>query len=102
MDVATAERRLLVASDKLELVLPPDKAQPTQATGLGRRAASQYSWAPDGNSILFVGAKSLSLLDLKTQEARVLLAGKESVADVKFSPDGKQISYVSQHNLHAH
>jgi len=100
IDVGTAERRLLVAAEKLELVLPPDKTQPTQATGLGRRAASQYSWAPDGNSILFVGAKSLSLLDLKTQETRVLLAGKESVADVKFSPDGKQISYVSQHNLH--
>src|SRR5947208_976043 len=59
MDVGTTQRRLLVTAEKLEVVLPPDKTQLTQATGLGRRAASQYSWAPDGNSILFVGAKSL-------------------------------------------
>jgi dipeptidyl-peptidase-4 len=100
MDAGTGERRMLVTAEKLEMVLPHDKTETTQATGLGRRAASQHSWAPGGNSILFVGAKSLSLLDLKTQQARVLLAGTEAIADVKFSPDGKQISYVSQHNLH--
>jgi len=100
VEVGTGQRRLLVSADKLEAILSSDKSQPTQATGLGRRAAAQYSWAPDGNSILFIGAKSLSLLDLKSQQAHVLLAGKEAIADVKFSPDGKQISYVSHHNLH--
>jgi dipeptidyl-peptidase-4 len=100
MDAGSGERRMLVPAEKLDTVLPPDKTGPTQTTGLGRRAASQYFWAPGGNSILFVGPKSLSLLDLKTQQARVLLAGTEVIADVKFSPDGKQISYVSHHNLH--
>jgi dipeptidyl-peptidase-4 len=100
MEAATGARRLLLTADRLETVLPPDKSQPTQATGLGRRAASQYAWAPDGNSLLFVGGKSLSLLDLKTQQARVLLSGQQAIADVKFSPDGKTVSYVSGHNLH--
>src|SRR5262249_14461750 len=100
MDAVTGEQRMLVSSEKLENILPAEKSQPTQSTGLGRRAASQYFWAPDGNSILFIGTKSLALLDLKTQQARVLLADKGAIADVKFSPDGKSISYVSQHNLH--
>jgi dipeptidyl-peptidase 4 len=100
MDVATGARRLLVSSETLETALPPDKSQPTQATGLGRRPASQYFWSPDGVSILLIGSKSLSLLDLKTQQARVLLAGQLAITDVKFSPDGKQVSYVGGHNLH--
>ena len=50
------KRQLLVSSEKLETVLPAEKTQPTQATGLGRRTASQYQWAPGGN-LLFVGTK---------------------------------------------
>ena len=100
MDSATGERRMLISAEKLESILPAEKSQPTQSTGLGRRSASQYFWAPGGNSILFVGTKSLVLLDLKTQQARVLLPDKGAITDVKFSPDGKGISYVSQHNLH--
>src|SRR5215470_302016 len=91
MDAVTGQRRLLVPAEKLETVLPVDTSQPTQATGLGRRAASQYLWASDGNSILFIGGKSLGLLDLKTQQARVLFSGKDAIADVKFSPDGKYV-----------
>jgi len=101
IDAVTGERRLLVPAERLETALPPDKSQPTQATGLGRRPASQYFWSPDGASILFIGGKSLSLLDLKTQQARVLLAGQLAITDVKFSPNGKQVSYVSGHNLHS-
>ena len=42
MDVANGERRLLVAADKLETILPADSSKPTQATGLGRRAPAQF------------------------------------------------------------
>jgi len=36
---------------------------------------------------------------LKTQAARTLLQGKEAIADVKISPDGKFVSFVREHNL---
>src|SRR5258708_38998749 len=39
MDAASGERRLLVAADKLEAILPVDTSRPTPATGLGRSAA---------------------------------------------------------------
>src|SRR5438552_18264237 len=74
MDAASGERRLLIAADKLEAILPADTSRPTQATGLGRRAPSQYQWAPDGTAILFQGSTALAWLDLKTQTERTLVS----------------------------
>jgi dipeptidyl-peptidase-4 len=81
MDAASGERRLLVASDKLESILPPETSRPTQATGLGRRAPSQYQWAPDGAGILFQGSTALAWLDVKSQMPRTLVSGKAAIAD---------------------
>ena len=99
MDAANGERRLLVAADKLETILPADSSKPTQATGLGRRAPAQYQWAPDGAAILFQGPTALAWLDLKSQAGRTLVAGKAAIADPKISPDGKFVSFVRDHNL---
>lgn len=99
MDAASGERRLLVAADKLESILPADSSKPTQATGLGRRAPAQYQWAPDGAAILFQGPTALAWLDLKSQVARTLVSGKAALADPKISPDGKFVSFVRNHNL---
>src|SRR6266849_10339042 len=76
MDAANGQRRLLVASDKLESILPGDTSKPTQATGLGRHAPSQYQWAPDGAGILFQGSTALAWLDMKSQTGRTLVSGK--------------------------
>jgi dipeptidyl-peptidase 4 len=99
LDVASGQRRLLVSAEKLETVLPEKKTPQTQATGLGRHPASQYIWAPNGEQLLFVGPNSLSWFDLKTETARTLLQGKEAIADIKLSPDGKLVSFVREHNL---
>jgi dipeptidyl-peptidase-4 len=99
MDAASGERRPLVGSDKLESILPAETARPTQATGLGRRAPSQYQWAPDGTGILFQGPTALAWLDLKTQTARTLVSAKAAIADPKISPNGRYVSFVRDHNL---
>src|SRR6266851_4484722 len=99
MDAASGERRLLVAADKLESILPVDTSRPTQATGLGRRAPSQYQWAPDGAGILFQGPTALAWLDVKSQTGRTLVSGKATIADPKISPDGRSVSFVRNHNL---
>src|SRR6266850_6058198 len=99
MDAASGERRLLVAADKLESILPADSSKPTQATGLGRRAPAQHQWAPDGAGILFQGPTALAWLDLKSQAARTLVSGKAALADPKISPDGQFVSFVRDHNL---
>ncbi|HXL22593.1 MAG TPA: DPP IV N-terminal domain-containing protein, partial [Candidatus Dormibacteraeota bacterium] len=99
MDAATGERRVLVSAEKLESVLPAEKGRTTQATGAARRPAAEYQWAADGAGLLFVGAKALAWLDLKTQAARVLVSGKEAISDAKISPDGRYTSFVREHNL---
>src|SRR6266481_679472 len=99
MDAASGERRLLVSSDKLESILPAEPSKPTQATGLGRRAPSQYQWAPDGAGILFQGPTALAWLDVKSQTERTLVSGKTTLADPKISPDGRNVSFVRDHNV---
>jgi len=99
MDASTGERRLLVAADKLETILPAEPGRETQATGLGRRAPSQYQWAPDGAAILFQAAKVLVWFDLKSQTARTLISGKATLADPKISPDGRTVSFVREHDV---
>src|SRR6266436_1821310 len=100
MDAASGERRLLIAADKLESILPAETSRATQATGLGRRAPSQYQWAPDGMGILFQGPTALAWLDImKSQTGRTLVSGKATLADPKISPDGRFVSFVRDHNL---
>src|SRR3981189_993834 len=99
MDAASGERRLLVASDKLESILPAEPSKPTQATGLGRRAPSQYQWAPDGAGILFQGPAAVAWLDVKSQTERTLVSGKATLADPKISPDGRSVSFVRDHTV---
>src|SRR5260370_33944515 len=99
IDAASGERRLLVAADKLELILPADTSRPTQATGLGRRAPSQYQWAPDGGGILFQGPTALAWLDVKSQTGRTLVSGRATLVDPKISPDGRNVSFVRDHNV---
>lgn len=100
MNAATGTRSPLISSEKYESALPaqPSKAA-SQATGLGRHAPAQYQWAPAGDAILFESSKALGWFDLKTQTTRVLVSGKEDLADPKISPDGKFVSYIRDHNL---
>src|SRR6202790_3116467 len=100
MNAATGTRSPLIAGEKYESALP---AQPTraasQATGLGRHAPAQYLWAPAGDAILLESSSALAWFDLKTQSSRVLVSGKDDLADPKISPDGKFVSFIRDHNL---
>src|SRR6266852_5518045 len=99
MDAATGERKLLVAAENLDAILPANSSRPTQATGLGRRAPAEYQWAPDGAAILFQGPTALAWFDSKSQAARTLVSGKATIADPRISPDGRFVSFVREHNL---
>jgi dipeptidyl-peptidase-4 len=99
IDLSSGERSMLVAAEKLEAVLPAKSEETSQATGLGRHAPSEYRWAPSGEALLLSGATSLAWFDLKSQSGRVLVGGKEELADPKISPDGKFVSFIRDHNL---
>lgn len=99
IDTTTGKRSTLVTSDKLETALPKEEGKSSQATGLGRRAPSQYQWAPSGDSLLLESSTALVWFDLKSQTPRTLVTGKAQLADPKISPDGKLVSFVRDHNL---
>jgi dipeptidyl-peptidase-4 len=99
LDPVSGERSLLISSDKLETILPAPPSKPSQATGAGRRAPSQYQWAPGGDALLFEGPNALAWFDLKSQAGRVLVSGKDELSDVKISPDGNYVSFLRGHNI---
>jgi dipeptidyl-peptidase-4 len=99
MDAASGQGHVLISAEKLESILPAETGKATQATGLGRRAPSQYQWAPSGSAILFQSSTALAWFDVKTESARPLVSGKENITDAKISPDGRYVSFVRGHNL---
>jgi dipeptidyl-peptidase 4 len=99
IDAATGERSLLISSDKLESIFPAPASKPSQATGAGRHAPSQYQWSPNQDALLFEGPNALAWFDLKSQTGRMLVSGKDDLGDVKISPDGKYVSFIRDHNV---
>jgi dipeptidyl-peptidase-4 len=99
MNAVSGERRILVPGDRLASMLPENPKANTQATGLGRIAAADYQWAPDGHALLFQAPSALVWFDLKSQTQRTLVSGKVGLADPKISPDGKLVSFIRDHNL---
>ena len=103
MDAAKGERKLLVKASVLEEVMQPRKASAIQSTGLGRVQAENYIWSPTGDALLFIGSSNLMLLDLKTMASKPLAVAPDNapqeIADPKFSPDGKWVSFVRDFNL---
>jgi dipeptidyl-peptidase-4 len=99
IDAASGKRSVLVSADKLETALPKEEGKSSQATGLGRRAPSQYQWMPSGEALLLESSTALVWFDLKTQTSHTLVSGKAGLADAKISPDGKYVSFIREHNL---
>ncbi|HEY2117571.1 MAG TPA: S9 family peptidase [Candidatus Acidoferrum sp.] len=99
IDAASGKRSVLVSADKLETALPKEEGKSSQATGLGRRAPSQYQWAPSGEALLLESSTALVWFDLKTETPHTLVSGKAGLADAKISPDGKYVSFIREHNL---
>src|SRR5271154_5564362 len=103
MDAAKGERKLLVKASVLEEVMQPRKTSAIQSTGLGRVQADNYIWSPTGDALLFIGSSNLMLLDLNTMASKPLAPAADNapqdIADAKFSPDGKWVSFVRDFNL---
>lgn len=66
-----------------------------------RYGQSSYFWSPDGKRMLFDNTGALWLYDLAAGTAtQAASTGSGSGDDPKFSPDGKYVSFVRDHNLH--
>ena len=94
--------RVLVSHAQLAALAPSlnDATQDERERERRRRyAVASYLWSPDSKSLLFTSAGSLFLYELESGRARELTPGLDGVKHPKFSPDGKFISFVYEHDL---
>ena len=99
IELATGERSLLLAAEKLKNVLHVPFGTQSSANGRQQHAPLQYQWAPGSDALLLEGPFAVAWFDQKRQTVRMLVDGKEELSDAKISPDGKYVSFVRNHNL---
>ncbi len=101
VEAATGEKRVLVSYEQLTKLAPAYEGvlDEREKERLLRYSVAAYVWSPDSKQILFTSAGRLYLYDLATQEAKPLAAAKRGVGDPKFSPDGKWVAFVYEHDL---
>ncbi len=100
VDVATEKKAVLVAADKLAALRPPTEVTPEQRERRARYTVEGYHWSPDSKYLLFDANGFLWLYSLDSGTAVQFTRGADPIDDPKFSPDGRLISYVRNHNLY--
>ena len=102
IDTATGKPAVLVASEKMASLAPPitkikDERERERRT---RYSVAAYHWAPDSKHVLFDANGQLWFYSLESGTATSLDIGNTPAGDPKFSPDGKRLSYLRNHNLY--
>ena len=101
IDLATGKPAVLVASEKIAALTPPvtGTKDDRQKDNRARYHVAGYHWAPDSQHILFDTNGMLWYYTLATGTAVPLTSPADAATDPKFSPDGKTLSFVRNHNL---
>ncbi len=100
-DAATGNHSVLTPGAKLAsiAVRPVNEKDRDHRSRYGQKT---YFWSPDGSKVLFDEDGTLWLDTLKTGEvSKIGDTGQGSGDDVQWSPDGRSISYLHDHNLYA-
>ncbi len=101
-DVESGDKRILVSGEQLSRMAPSLEAATNDERERERRrryAVASYLWSPDSTFLLFTSAGSLYLYDVAAENARLLTPNQVGVQYPKFSPDGRWVSYVFEHDL---
>lgn len=100
IDAKTGTKTVLTPGAKLKQV----DTRPVNEQDRDHRARysqPEYFWSPDGSQVLFDADGTLWLDAIKSGNVRKIGdTGQGSGDDAKFSPDGKTISYIHDHNLY--
>lgn len=96
LDVATGKPAVLVSEQKLQTLQPPVTNLKDERKTERRHTVGGYQWAPDSSHLLFDANGQLWLY---STDSRTAVNVSSSAGDSKFSPDGKRVAYIRDHNL---
>jgi dipeptidyl-peptidase-4 len=102
VDASTGKKAILVAEEKLATLAPPISKikSEREKTWIERYHVASYHWAPDSQHLLFDSMGQLWYYSLDSGTAVQITTAPQATGDPKFSPDGKRISYIRDHNLY--
>ena len=98
----SGEKKILVSYEQLQKLAPPQEKSAEderEKERLLRYSVASYIWSPDSQSILFTSGGQLYLYRLDEQRARPIAPSKTGVRDPKFSPNGRWISFIHEHDI---
>ena len=100
IEAASGRGRVLIPADRLApLLAAPRELSERKREYRARYDVPAYQWAPDSNGLLFETTGQLWFYDLRGGRSTQLTASAKPNSDPKFSPDGRNISFVRRHNL---
>ncbi len=103
-DVETGKTRELLTPTQVlkgaEEKLSPEEKAARERMRVSAAGFASFQLSDDGAYILLPLSGKLYLVDRATKAVRELPTGKGFLLDPKFSPDGKKISYVRDHDLY--
>jgi dipeptidyl-peptidase 4 len=104
VDATSGEKKILVSEVKLSQLAPPISKihNEREKERVTRYHVAAYSWSPDSKHLLFDSQGQLWYYSLDTGTAVQLTSTPEGSGDPKFSPDGKRVAYLRNHNLYVH
>ncbi|HLK33284.1 MAG TPA: DPP IV N-terminal domain-containing protein, partial [Terriglobales bacterium] len=102
VDATTGKKAVLVAEEKLATLAPPISKikSEREKTWIQRYQVAAYHWAPDSKHLLFDSMGQLWYYSLDSGTAVQITSAPQATGDPKFSPDGKRISYIRDHNIY--
>jgi dipeptidyl-peptidase-4 len=103
-DVATGKTRELLTPTQLlqgaEEKLSPEEKAARERMRVSVGGFTTYRLSEDGTLILLSLSGKLYTVERESKKVRELPTGKGFLLDPKFSPDGKKVSYVRDHDLY--
>src|SRR5579863_10433973 len=99
LNSSTGKPEVLINREKLAPLIKESSSEQDR-DHRSRYSEASYLWAPDSMHLLFDTDGNLWLYDLKTSTGvQVGNSGSASGDDPKFSPDGRNISFVHNHGV---
>lgn len=104
LDMTSGETRQLLTPAQVlrgtEEELSPEEKARRERMRVTARGFANFQLSPDGRQVLLSLSGKLYLYDRGNRSVRGLPVGKGTLLDPKFSPDGRYVGYVLDHDVH--